>query len=87
MFRKNLLRPSSESKNVRNLYYFITVIVHHMNLKSYLHGRPTIGGPPAWGLDEGLTDPHRKSQIVTKCYTGPRNWHVLVNTILKLRVL
>jgi hypothetical protein len=31
------------------------------------------GGPPALGLDEGLTT-HRKKQLVTKCYTGPRNW-------------
>jgi hypothetical protein len=29
--------------------------------------------PPAWGLGEGLTTPHRKSQPVTKCYTEPEN--------------
>jgi hypothetical protein len=23
-------------------------------------GQPASGGPPAWGLDEGLTTPHRK---------------------------
>jgi hypothetical protein len=31
-----------------------------------------MGGPPAWGLSEGLTIPHRKKQLVRKCHTGPR---------------
>jgi len=32
----------------------------------------TSGGPPAWGLGEGLTTPHcKKNMLVTKCYTGP----------------
>jgi hypothetical protein len=30
-------------------------------------GQPTRGGPPAWGLGELLTTPHRKKYIVTKC--------------------
>jgi hypothetical protein len=34
------------------------------------------GGPPAWGLGEGLTAPHRKKKnlLGTKCRTGRRNW-------------
>jgi hypothetical protein len=36
---------------------------------------------PAWGLGEGLTTPRRrKKQLVTKCYTGPRNWRQLERT-------
>jgi len=38
------------------------------------HAQPTRCGPPAWGLGEGLTTPHCKSQFVTKCCNGPRNW-------------
>jgi hypothetical protein len=26
-------------------------------------GQPGSGGPPTWGLDEGLTTPHRKKQL------------------------
>jgi len=35
---------------------------------------------------EGLTTPYRKYHLVTKCYTGPRTWRALVNTIMNLRV-
>ena len=28
------------------------------------HGQPTRGGPPAWGLDEVLTTPLRKKQML-----------------------
>jgi hypothetical protein len=36
-------------------------------------GQPTRDCPPAsWGLGEGLTTPLLKSQLVTKCYTGPQ---------------
>ncbi|KAJ4430951.1 hypothetical protein ANN_19544 [Periplaneta americana] len=31
------------------------------------------GGPPAWGLGEGLTTHHRKKQLVTNSYSKPRN--------------
>ena len=31
-------------------------------------------GPPAWGLVEGLTTPHRKKEIVTNPLNKPRNW-------------
>ncbi|KAJ4445875.1 hypothetical protein ANN_12560 [Periplaneta americana] len=31
------------------------------------------GGPPAWGLGEGLTTHHRKKQLVTYPYNKPRN--------------
>ncbi|KAJ4443166.1 hypothetical protein ANN_04816 [Periplaneta americana] len=31
------------------------------------------GGPPAWGLGEGLTTHHRKKQLVTNPYNKPRN--------------
>jgi murein tripeptide amidase MpaA len=32
-------------------------------------------GPSDWGLGEGLTTPHRKKkQLVTKYYTGSRNY-------------
>jgi hypothetical protein len=34
-----------------------------------------------WGLGEGLTTPV-KTQVVTNCYTGPRNWWSLVNTVM-----
>ncbi|KAJ4441767.1 hypothetical protein ANN_11625 [Periplaneta americana] len=32
-----------------------------------------MGGPPAWGLGEGLTTHHRKKQLVTYPYNKPRN--------------
>ena len=32
------------------------------------------GGPPAWGLVEGLTTPHRKKETVTNPLNKPRNW-------------
>ncbi|KAJ4448483.1 hypothetical protein ANN_10499 [Periplaneta americana] len=31
------------------------------------------GGPPAWGLGEGLTTHHRKKQLVTKPSNKPQN--------------
>ncbi|KAJ4448062.1 hypothetical protein ANN_10074 [Periplaneta americana] len=34
---------------------------------------PIRGGPPAWGLGEGLTTHHRKKQLVTKSNNKPRN--------------
>jgi len=43
-------------------------------------------GPPDWGLCEGLTTPHHKNQLVTKCYIGPQNWRALLNTVMNLRV-
>ncbi|KAJ4443279.1 hypothetical protein ANN_04947 [Periplaneta americana] len=36
-------------------------------------GQPIRGGPPAWGLGEGLTTHHRKKQLVTNFYNKPRN--------------
>jgi hypothetical protein len=38
---------------------------------------------PAWGLGDGLTSPHRKSQFVTKYYTEPWNWRPFVNTVIQ----
>jgi hypothetical protein len=39
--------------------------------RSMCRGQPTKGGPPAWGLGEGLKKPDRKNeQHVTKCYPG-----------------
>ena len=32
------------------------------------------GGPPAWGLVEGLTTLHRKKETVTNPLDKPRNW-------------
>ena len=32
------------------------------------------GGPPAWGLVEGLTTPHRKKETVTNLLNKPRKW-------------
>ena len=32
------------------------------------------GGPPAWGLVEGLTTPRCKKEIVTNPLDKPRNW-------------
>ena len=32
------------------------------------------GGPPAWGLVEGLTTPHRKKETITNPLDKPRNW-------------
>ncbi|KAJ4444054.1 hypothetical protein ANN_05843 [Periplaneta americana] len=36
-------------------------------------GQPMRGGPPAWGLGEGLTTLHRKKQLVTNPSNKPRN--------------
>jgi hypothetical protein len=44
-----------------------------------------MGGTPVWWLGECLTSPHRKSQLVTKCYTGPPNSGP-VDTVMSLRV-
>jgi hypothetical protein len=42
-------------------------------------GQVTKGGPPAWGLGRGLTNPQHKNQHIMKCYTGPwtdsLEWH------------
>jgi hypothetical protein len=38
-----------------------------------------------WGWS-GVTTPHRKKNLVTKCNTGPRNLQALVNTVLNLPV-
>jgi hypothetical protein len=32
------------------------------------------GGPPAWGLDVGLTTPTVKNEFVTKRHKRPRTW-------------
>jgi hypothetical protein len=36
--------------------------------------RPIRGGPPAWVLGERPKNLHRKSQLVMKCFTGPRTF-------------
>jgi hypothetical protein len=33
-----------------------------------------MGGPPAWGLDVGLTTPHRKKKPVRNNLHKPRTW-------------
>jgi hypothetical protein len=38
--------------------------------------QPKRGGPPAFGLGDGLGTPGRKNQFVTKCYTELRNCSV-----------
>jgi hypothetical protein len=38
------------------------------------HGQPTQGGPPAWGLGVGLTNPHRKNKLDMKDHKKPRPW-------------
>jgi hypothetical protein len=43
-------------------------------------GQPTSSGPPALGLDVGLTTPHRKDALVTKCHKRPRT---LINSLDK----
>jgi hypothetical protein len=40
-----------------------------------------MGCPPAWGLGEGLTTPHRQNQLVTKCHKGPRIWNGVLRRI------
>jgi hypothetical protein len=37
-------------------------------------GKPTRGGPPAWGLGVGLTALNHKKFIFTKCFKVPRTW-------------
>jgi len=45
------------------------------NTLNKYRGQPRRGGPPAWGLDQGLTTAHRKkNQLITKCHTGSQNW-------------
>jgi hypothetical protein len=43
-------------------------------------------GPLAWGLGKELTTTHCKSQLLTKCYTGPQNWQALVYMVMYLQV-
>jgi len=82
---------SEPNKNIRR-YILITnqrppldtILNQFMHFTFYTDTRLNI--PPAWGLGEGLTTPHRKNQFVTKCYTGPQNWRALVNRVMKLRV-
>jgi hypothetical protein len=38
------------------------------------NGEPKRGGPPAWGLDLGLTSHHLKNKLVANCYIEPRTW-------------
>ena len=45
--------------------------------------KPTRVGPPAWGLGEVLTAPHRKN---VSCYEMFTQWRALVNELMKLRV-
>jgi len=47
---------------------------------------PTMGVPPAWGLGEGLTAPHRKKTICYEMLHSNWNWRALVNTVMNLRV-
>jgi hypothetical protein len=50
--------------------------------------QPTRGGPPAWGLCEGLTNPHHKKSA---CYemlhrAMELNKQALVNAVMNLQV-
>jgi hypothetical protein len=38
------------------------------------------------GVGRGANHTPEKNQLVMKCHTGPRNWPVLVNTVLNLEV-
>jgi hypothetical protein len=44
-----------------------------------------MGGPQAWELGVGLTTPHRKNKLVTKCYKGPRTCTGSLNKRPELR--
>ena len=46
-------------------------------------GRPTRGGPPAWGLGEALTTPHRKNVSCYEPFTNkkPRIWTASPNVV------
>ena len=44
------------------------------NVLNKQSGRHTRIGPPAGGLGEVLTTPHRKKYHVTKCLQEPRTW-------------
>jgi hypothetical protein len=37
-------------------------------------GQPTRGDSPDWGLGVGLTTPHLRNKLVTKCHKGPQSW-------------
>jgi hypothetical protein len=37
-------------------------------------GHPPRGGPPSWGLGEGLTTFHLKKKPVAKCHKWPQTW-------------
>ena len=47
------------------------VAVNMLNKQPWTADR---GGPPAWGLVEGLTTPHHKKETVTNHLDKPRNW-------------
>ena len=47
------------------------VAVNMLNKQPWTADR---GSPPAWGLFEGLTTPHRKKETVTNPLDKPRNW-------------
>jgi len=48
-----------------------------MNILNKQSRRQKRGGPLALGLGEGLTNPNRKKQLVTKCFTGMINYWLL----------
>jgi hypothetical protein len=45
------------------------VAANILNKQSRTAGR---GGPSAWRLGVGLTTPHLKNKLATKCHKGPR---------------
>ena len=49
-------------------------------------GQPTMGGPPAWGLGEVLTTPHRKNISCYIIFTKKALVQALVNMVMNFWV-
>ncbi|KAJ4433774.1 hypothetical protein ANN_16086 [Periplaneta americana] len=61
------------------------VVVSIMGTLQQCASEPIRGGPPAWGLGEGLTTHHRKNQLVTKPNSKRRNGTFLQDPIVENR--
>jgi hypothetical protein len=64
-------KPESKTFELPQKCYSIYTKCCNVVNSKYFNEIP--GGPPAWGLGEGLTTPHCKIQLVMKCYTWPQN--------------